>query len=227
MVNRKQNAHVVVLPYPGQGHINPLLQFAKRLASKGIKATLATTTYTVKSISAANVGVEPISDGFNEAGFAQAKNEADFVNSIKINGSKSLSQLIEKFKNSEFPVTCIVYDAFFPWALDVAKSHGLYGAPFFTNSAAECSIFCRTHHGLLELPVKMEDLPLFVPGLPPINCQDLPSFIRLPESYPAYLAVKLSQFTNADKADWIFVNTFEALESEVDSHYQSCILILQ
>ncbi|KAJ7953679.1 Glycosyltransferase [Quillaja saponaria] len=209
------HAHVIVVPYPSQGHINPLLQFAKRLASKGVKSTLATTHYTLKSISAANVGVEPISDGFDETGFAQVQNVHLFLKSFRENGSKSLSQLIQKFKDSGSPVTCIVYDAFFPWALDVAKQHGIYGAAFFTNSAAVCSIFCRIHHGSLHLPVEKNDLPLLLPGLPPLNSQDLPSFLRLPESYPAYLAMKLSQFSNLSKADWAFGNTFEALEGEV------------
>ncbi|KAH9773489.1 UDP-glycosyltransferase 74B1 [Citrus sinensis] len=187
--------HVVLLPYPSQGHINPLLQFAKRLASKGVKATLATTHYTAKSMCGPHVGVEPISDGFDEGGYAQAKNEDLFLKS--------------------FPVNCVVYDSFLPWALDVAKEYGLYGAAFFTNSATVCNIFCRMHHGWLTLPVKLEDTPLSIPGLPSLNFIDLPTFVKFPESYPAYLAMKLSQYSNLDKADWIFGNTFQELEGEV------------
>ncbi|KAJ4711179.1 Glycosyltransferase [Melia azedarach] len=206
------HAHVVLLPYPSQGHINPLLQFAKRLASKGVKVTLATTHYTVNSICVPDVRVEPISDGFDQGGYAQAKNEDLYVSSFRTNGSKTLSELIKKYQNSSFPVICVVYDSFLPWALDVAKEHGLYGAAFFTNSAAVCSIFCRIHHGLLSLPVKNEDAPLLIPGLPPLNFPDLPTFVKFPESYPAYLHMKLSQYSNLDKADWILGNTFEALE---------------
>ncbi|KAK6922142.1 UDP-glucuronosyl/UDP-glucosyltransferase [Dillenia turbinata] len=211
---QKYSAHVIVLPYPSQGHINPLLQFAKRLASKGVKATLATTYYTVKSISAPDVGVEPISDGFDEVGFSQAENEDVFLKSFKANGSRTLSQLIDKFKNSATPVDCVVYDSFLTWALDVAKLHGIYGAAFFTNSAAVCSIFCRIHHGQLVLPLKKEELPLQIPGLPPLNASDLPTFLRAPESNPAYLAMKLNQFANLEKADWVFDNTLEGLEGE-------------
>uniref|UniRef100_A0A7N1A3A8 Glycosyltransferase N-terminal domain-containing protein n=1 Tax=Kalanchoe fedtschenkoi TaxID=63787 RepID=A0A7N1A3A8_KALFE len=29
-----KKAQILILPYPVQGHINPMLQFAKRLASK-------------------------------------------------------------------------------------------------------------------------------------------------------------------------------------------------
>ncbi|KAL4639209.1 hypothetical protein ACB092_03G201100 [Castanea dentata] len=214
MEETEYRGHVVVLPYPSQGHINPLLQFAKRLASKGVKATIATTRYTLKSICTANVGVEPISDGFDENGFAQAKNVDFFLKSFKANGSRTLSELIQKFQDSGSPVSCVVYDSFLPWALDVAKQHGIYGAPFFTNSATVTHIFCLIHHGKLSLPLKLETTPLLIPGLPPLNFPDLPSFLKLPESYPAYLAMKLSQFSNLDMADWIFSNTFEELEAE-------------
>ncbi|CAJ2647665.1 unnamed protein product [Trifolium pratense] len=209
------NVHVLVIPYPAQGHISPLIQFAKRLVSKGIKTTFATTHYTVKSITAPNISVEPISDGFDESGFSQANDVELFLTSFKSNGSKTVSNLIHKYQKTSTPITCIVYDSFLPWALDVAKKHEIYGAAFFTNSAAVCNIFCRIHHGLIEIPVKVDDLPLIVPGIPPLNCRDLPSFIRFPESYPAYMAMKLSQFSNLNLADWMFVNTFQALEGEV------------
>lgn len=209
--------HVLVLPYPSQGHINPLLQFAKRLASKGVRATLATTNYTTKSIHAAAVAVEPISDGFDDGGFAQARNVDAYLKSIKENGSKSLSQVIEKYQSSRFPVSCIIYDSFFPWALDVAKQHGIFGAPFFTNSAAVSAVFSHIHGGTLTLPVDLKDEPLLLPGLPPLNSCDVPSFIRAPESYPAYLAMKLSQFPNLEKADFVFANTFQELEGQVNT----------
>ncbi|KAH7515774.1 hypothetical protein FEM48_Zijuj10G0062000 [Ziziphus jujuba var. spinosa] len=180
---------LTVLPYPSQGHINPLLQFAKRLASKGVKATIATTHYTVNSISALNVGVEAISDGFDTGGFAEAKSEDLFLKSFKANGSRTLSELIQKYQNSDFPVNCIVYDSFLPWALDVSKQHSIYGAPFFTNSATVSGIFSQIHLGLVSLPVKQEDMPLLIHGFPPLNFPDLPSFLKFPERYPEAKAV--------------------------------------
>ncbi|KAK9675702.1 hypothetical protein RND81_11G024700 [Saponaria officinalis] len=209
--------HVVVVPYPSQGHINPLLQFAKRLASKGIKATLATTKYTISSISSIkNVTVESISDGFDEHGFSQAGSEEVFLNSFKVNGSKSLSQIIEKHQNAPFPVTCVVYDAFLPWALDVAKKYGLYGAAFFTNSATVCSIFASVDRGLIGLPLNdPEEVVKALTKMPKFKANELPSFLKKPESYPAYLAMKLSQYSNLGLADWAFCNSFEDLELEV------------
>ncbi|CAN0925632.1 UDP-glycosyltransferase 74B1 [Linum grandiflorum] len=212
---KTQKAHVLILPYPSQGHINPLLQFAKRLTSKGgIKATIATTHYTVASISAAAVAVEPISDGFDGGGFAQAGNEQAFLQSFRENGSRTLSELVEKYEKSEFPVTCIVYDSFLPWALDVAKLYGVYGAAFFTNSAAVCGIFSRVSRGEVALEMAAKEGGLDFPGLPSLGLSDLPSFLRFPESYPTYLGMKLCQYSNLEEVDWIFCNSFQDLESK-------------
>ncbi|KAG9156472.1 hypothetical protein Leryth_019982 [Lithospermum erythrorhizon] len=213
----KNIPHVVVLPYPSQGHINPLLQLAKRLVSKGAKATLATTRYTVESINVANVSVEAISDGFDAGGFTDARGEDVYLKAFKDSGSRTLSNVIEKYHKTSFPVTCVIYDSFLPWALDVARQYGIYGGAFFTNSATVCSIFCYLHHGKLSLPVNpSNDKPLVLPGLPPLNAKDLPSFIKKPESNPAYLRMKLSQYTNLDDTDFILCNTFQELEGEVE-----------
>ena len=87
MEEKQFKGHVVVLPYPSQGHINPLLQFAKRLVSKGVKATLATTHYTIKSISTAHIGMDPIFDGFDECGFSQEGNVDVYLKTFRDNGS--------------------------------------------------------------------------------------------------------------------------------------------
>ncbi|XP_057774670.1 LOW QUALITY PROTEIN: UDP-glycosyltransferase 74B1-like [Salvia miltiorrhiza] len=213
-MEKSNQPHVIVLPYPSQGHINPLLQFAKRLAAKGVRATLATTTNTMQSVHTSAVAVEPISDGFDDAGFAEAGKEGDYLSSIREHGSKSLARLLDNHKAAGFPVSCVIYDAFFPWALDVARRHGALGAAFFTNSATVCAIFSHIHSGALTLPVNVEDEPLVLPGLPPLNSCDVPTFIRNPQSYPAYLAMKLSQFSNLEKADFVFANTFHQLERQ-------------
>ncbi|XXG89413.1 hypothetical protein AAC387_Pa12g1415 [Persea americana] len=209
-----QRAHVVVVPYPSQGHINPLLQFAKRLSSKGLKATLATTHYTVDTIHAQGVTIEPISDGFDQGGFSHAPNADVYLEKFKTHGSKTLSDLIKKHKETSSPVTCVIYDSFLIWALDVAREHGLVGASFFTNSATVCSIFCRASHGHFEVPLDPKQRPFSFPGLPVLEYEDLPNFLTSAEVYPAYKKMVFNQFSNVREADWVFGNTFERLEGE-------------
>ncbi|ONI08439.1 hypothetical protein PRUPE_5G178200 [Prunus persica] len=212
---QNQKGHVIVLTYPAQGHINPLLQFAKRLASKGLKATLATTHYTVKSIHETSVGVEPISDGYDESGFKQAPSVEAYLDSFKTVGSRTLSELILKFSASGSPVNCIVYDSLLSWAIDVAKKFNIYGAVFFTNSASVCSMYWHIIHGHQAFPVKQETEPLLMPGLPPLALSDLPSFLSQPAPHSPYLALILEQFSSLEENDWVFCNSFEELESEL------------
>ncbi|KAJ8752661.1 hypothetical protein K2173_005550 [Erythroxylum novogranatense] len=185
MEENNYRGHVVVVSYPCRGHINPLLQFAKRLASKGVKATFVTTQNTHASVTATNTTVEAISDGLEPVALETFKND----------GIKILTRLIRKFQNTNFPVDCIVYDSVMPRALDVARKHNIQGAAFFTNSASEST-------------------PLLLPGLPPLNFRDLPNFFKSPEKHPAYKDMKLNQFSNLGMVDWILGNTFQDLEGK-------------
>ena len=148
-------AHCLVVPYPTQGHINPMLQFCKRLEHKGIKVTLAVTRYIFKTANRAATGsitVETISDGYDHEGMPHKNIEAHLTRFKEV-GSQTLTQLVEKLINLGCPVDCIVYDSFIPWALDVARKFGLVGAAFFTQSCAVSNIFYHVNQGLLELPL--------------------------------------------------------------------------
>ncbi|KAF6162309.1 hypothetical protein GIB67_008438 [Kingdonia uniflora] len=200
---------------PPQGHINPLGQFAKRLVSKGLKATLVTTIFLSKTTQflSGSVGLEIISDGYDDGGFAKAENIQAYLHQIEVVGSRTLGKLIEKQASNGTPVKGLVYDAFFPWGLDLAKRYGIMGEPFSTQPWTVNSIYYHFFHGLLKVPDL--DPMVSIPGLPPLRLEDLPGFISSPASYPAYLNMTSNQFSNLEKADLVFDNTFEKLEVEV------------
>ncbi|KAF8407960.1 hypothetical protein HHK36_007100 [Tetracentron sinense] len=226
LTDARDHVYEMILVCPTQGHINPLLQFAKHLASKGLKATIATTHYTVNSINAPGVTVEPISDGYDEGGLVEAADAKVYRERFRAAGSRSLAELIQKLHNSSYPVNCVVYDSFLPWALDVAKQHGVHGAAFFTTSAAVSYIYYQVYHAMLTLPVMPEAAVVTVPGFPPMRRSDFPSFLTSPMSYPAYLEAVMDQFSNLEMADWVLGNTFQDLESEVSaSNLITCIVI--
>ncbi|WJZ88307.1 hypothetical protein VitviT2T_007621 [Vitis vinifera] len=212
---KSYGVHILVLPYPSQGHINPMLQFSRRLVSKGVKATLATPIFISKTFKpqAGSVQLDTISDGFDEGGFMQAESIHEYLTQLEAAGSRTLAQLIQKHRDLGHPFDCIVYDAFLPWVLDVAKQFGLVGAAFFTQTCAVNYIYYHAYHGLLPLPVK--STPVSIPGLPLLELRDMPSFIYVAGSYPAYFQLVLNQFCNVHKADWVLVNTFYKLEEEV------------
>lgn len=135
--NNAYKAHCLVLSYPTQGHLNPMLEFSKRLEHKGVKVTLVTTRSMSKTIhkEASSIALETISDGFDEGGFAHAESIQAYLERFWQVGSQTLAELLEKLSSSSSgnPVDCIVYDAFLSWALDVAKKFGLVGAVFSLN----------------------------------------------------------------------------------------------
>ncbi|KAG4148823.1 hypothetical protein ERO13_D05G308100v2 [Gossypium hirsutum] len=209
--------HVLVLPFPGQGHINPMLQFASRLASKGLKTTLVTTVFISKSIYSdhpiASTSFRTISDGFDEGGFAQAKSPDIYLSTFKSVGSQSLASLIKELGDTGSPVHAVIYDGFMAWALDVAKQLGIRAAVFLTQSCAVNSIHYHVSRGLLKVPA--EGSSVWLPGLPELKVWELPSLIYHHGSYPAWFDTIVNQFSNIDEADWVLVNTFYELEKEV------------
>ncbi|KAL3568535.1 hypothetical protein D5086_031186 [Populus alba] len=98
-------------------------------------------------------------------------------------------------------------------------------AAFFTHACVVDYIFYNVYHEVLKMPVS--STPVLIEGLPLLlELQDLPTFVVLPDSYPANVKMTMSQFSNLDKADWILINTFYKLECEVvDTMSKVCPLL--
>ncbi|CAJ1938344.1 unnamed protein product [Sphenostylis stenocarpa] len=212
-------SHVLMVPYPSQGHINPMLQFSKRLCSKGVRVTMVTTIFISKSMhlqsssSLGTVQLDFISDGYDQGGFNQVGCVKTYLSRMQEVGSNSLREIINKHNSSHHPIDCVVYDAFLIWVLDVAKEFGLLGAAFFTQLCAVNYIYYHVYHGLLKVPVS--SLPISIPGLPLLDLKDTPAFVYEPSFYPAYFDLVMNQFSNIHKADMLLVNSFYKLEDQV------------
>ncbi|XP_057435858.1 UDP-glycosyltransferase 74G1-like [Lotus japonicus] len=210
--------HCLVLPYPAAvGHINPMLQFSKLLQHEGVRVTLVTTHFHCKSKQELPpyISLEAISDGFDSGGFEEAgKSFKAYLDRFWQEGPRTLAELIEKLGRTEYPVDCVIYDALLPWALDVAKRFGIMGVAFFTQNLSVNSIYYHVHLGNLHAPLTEEDI--FLPGLPKLQHQDMPSFffMKIAED-PVLLELVVAQFSNIDKADWILCNSFYELDKEV------------
>ncbi|KAJ8499840.1 hypothetical protein OPV22_010392 [Ensete ventricosum] len=209
-------AHILVLPYPSQGHISPMLQFAKRLAAKGPKTTLVTTHFILNSFPAqtGSVRLAPISDGHDRGGFPSAASLEAYLLTLADVGARSLSKLIDQHVASGCPFTCMVYDTIVPWAVDVAKMHGLATAAFSTQSCAVSAIYYYVNQGMLDVPEAGGSVSFSVPFLPPLARSEFPSLALRESSYFAISTMATNQF-NLEKDDWILFNSFDMLENEV------------
>ncbi|MED6222765.1 hypothetical protein PIB30_067533 [Stylosanthes scabra] len=217
-------AHCLLLAYPAQGHVNPMIEFSKRLIQRGLKITLVTTLSfwntispdTIKSLSSSdsqNIQVESISDGYDNGGLASAESLEIYKETFWKVGPETLSNLIQKLASNNNPVDCVICDGFLYWAIDVAKDVGILGALFFTQPCAVNNIYFHVYKKWLELPLSESEY--LIPGLTKLTPLDLPSFLYDYGSYPGYFDIIRNQFSNIHKADWVLANTFYELEPQV------------
>uniref|UniRef100_A0A803KTS5 Glycosyltransferase n=2 Tax=Chenopodium quinoa TaxID=63459 RepID=A0A803KTS5_CHEQI len=193
-----------------------MLQFCRRLVSKGVKASLAITNHISTTLNPEpddHVSLVTISDGYDDGGFSRADSVAAYLANLEVAGSQSLGTLIEERVGTYDSINCVVYDAFLPWGLNVAKKYGLLGASFFTQACGVNYMYYLIYHGKFTMPVATP--PVDIQRLPPLDVGDLPSFVGSPESYPAYLELVLNQYTNLGNAEFVLVNTVYELEDEV------------
>nr|GMD92689.1 UDP-glycosyltransferase 74E2-like [Ipomoea batatas]GME11061.1 UDP-glycosyltransferase 74E2-like [Ipomoea batatas] len=213
----RANVHVVVLAYHGQGHINPMVQFSKRLASKGIKITVATTLSNTKALQvisgSSSLRFLSVYDDCTEGGVAGLGGFKGFLDRFQVSGSKNLSNFIAQQDRSEYPVKCLVYDANIPWASDIASHFKIASAAFFTQSCAAAASYYPMYCEVSGTPMPESVFPLI--GLPKLGIPNLPSLGPTDGRYPPIIMHLLSQFDNIHKANWVLMNSFDQLEEEV------------
>lgn len=218
---KNQIPHCLIIPYPTQGHINPMLQFSKRLLQKGLKVTLVNTISSSKTFKTINLNTsiefETISDGFDDGGLTAAKNIETYIETFRRTGSQTLTQLLHKLTKSNNSIDCVIHDAFLPWVVDVAKEFELYVAVFLTQACCVNSINFHAFKGWLDLPLLEKEIVL--PGLPKLEAADLPSFLYKYGTHPGYFDILTNQFSMIDQVDWVLANTFYELEPEVCHSY--------
>ncbi|XP_050374607.1 mogroside IE synthase-like [Argentina anserina] len=217
-----EQSHILVLFYPVQGHMNPMLQFSKRLAAKGQKVTMVSTTPASKTMKPGsfrrNLNIEIISDGSEQTPQGSSESLEKSVQRCETEIPKSLNQLIKNIKNNseengKYPLKFLVYHYSMPWAFNIAREHGIDAGPFYTTPASVKTICYQYHKGILKLP--LENPTTKLPSLPPLQLEDLPSFLSDPNTDPAFIKLAMRQFTNLSEVRWIFHSTFEKLEHEV------------
>ncbi|KAI4378759.1 hypothetical protein MLD38_016194 [Melastoma candidum] len=213
--------HALVLTCPAQGHINPMLQFSKRLHSKGTKVTFLLPSPPSKPplrLHPSSIHVVHISDGSEVADQDEELSLEDNLERLRVGLTRSLEEFLDSPAYLERPAKVLIYDSFVPYVLDVALRHRLHGAPFFTQSAAVCSIYYLAHAGNFRIPpVAGAGLPVVGdhPELSMLGPGDLPSFMSDGNPYPELAKLAIGQLSNFREARWMLFNTFVELEEEV------------
>ncbi|CAM0908225.1 unnamed protein product [Alopecurus aequalis] len=215
--------HLVLICFPSQGHVNPTLRLAKRLAAKGLLVTFSSTSDVGAKITAPT-GVEAGGEGV-PLGLGRIRLEFlddhytegdDRIRHVQTAGPPAFAELIRRQEEAGRPVACVVGNPFLPWAVDVAHAAGIPSAVLWVQSCAVFSLYHHHVHGLVEFPAEDDlDARVKLPGLPPLSVADLPSFLLPSTPFKNLAEAIMKQVRDIHKASWVLVNSFSELERDV------------
>ncbi|KAL3624048.1 hypothetical protein CASFOL_032864 [Castilleja foliolosa] len=135
--------HVLVVTYPAQGHVIPVLEFSQWLVRLGVRVTFVNTEFSHKKI----INFMSDSDKFEDLTMVTIPDGLEPGDDRKDLGKNTealyrvppgeLESLILKINGrDEDKIACVIADAPMAWALEVAEKLGIRRAAFWTAPAA-------------------------------------------------------------------------------------------
>ncbi|WVZ72193.1 hypothetical protein U9M48_020692 [Paspalum notatum var. saurae] len=220
--------HVLLVSVPLQGHVNPLLVLGRRLAATGLLVTFSTVPHAGLKFpypDGASVGVgrgtlrfEHLRGGdlWPPHDARYGGNGTDVIRHLDEAGPAALAGLLARRPPEPAPVSCVVANAFHPWAGRVADGTGVPHAVLWTESCAVLSLLYHHFRGLAEFPPAEAGpgAPVAgVPGMPAtMVAADLPGLIHVPEQFVWRRLLVEDLRSLGDTVSWVLVNTFGELE---------------
>lgn len=231
--------HAVCVPYPAQGHINPMLKLAKLLHHRGFYITFVNTEYNHKRLLKSrgpnsldglpDFRFETIPDGLPPTDADSTQDIPALCDSTSKTCLAPFSSLLSRLNNAAPdapPVTCIVSDGCMSFTVEAAHQFGLPEALFWTPSA--CGLLAYTQYShLIErgyTPLRdmshvtngyLETKLDWIPGMrDDIRLRDLPSFIRTTAADDIMLNFVVHEVNNIPKGTAVVLNSFYELEHD-------------
>ncbi|XP_065852569.1 phloretin 4'-O-glucosyltransferase [Euphorbia lathyris] len=222
--------HFLIVTFPAQGHINPALQFAKRLMRIGVRVTLSTTIYAKRRMTHSSfpegLSLAPFSDGYDD-GLKPGDDRDNYMAEFERRGSQSLSDLIE---GNSF--TCLIYTLLLPWAAKVARAQHIPSSLLWIQPATVLDIYYYYFNGYGDMFRNCSDndssyVVKLPGGIPPLSSRDLPSFLAPGNPYSSVISIFEEQLKviNEEENPKVLVNSFDALESEALKGIESIKMI--
>ncbi|XP_027361678.1 UDP-glycosyltransferase 89A2-like [Abrus precatorius] len=224
-------AHILVFPYPAQGHILALLDLTHHLAMGGLTITIIITPKNLPILtpllSTHSNKIQTLILPFPShpnipSGAENVREVGNTGNYPFINALSNLKpSIIQWFITHPNPPVALVSDFFLGWTHQLATQLGIPRLAFYGCGAFFSTVITRCwqnphfihSHGLVDFPG--------IPGTPSFKREHLPSvFLRYRESEPDSELVRESFISNA--ACWgVVFNTFRALEGPSLDHIRT------
>ncbi|KAK4403544.1 UDP-glycosyltransferase 86A1 [Sesamum angolense] len=232
--------HAVVIPYPYQGHVTPMINLSIRLASRGFTITFVQTELIhhfickAQNLPAANfdlfaearksgldIRYTTISDGF-PLDFDRDLNFNEYWESMFRDFPDRVDKIVTTTMEADVlpktPPFLLVADTFYTWPATIAKKHNMVNVSVWTEPAI---VFSLNYN--LELLRQNGHVPYngnadnhinYIPGIQSFSTRDLMTYLQDPEAIPMLIKIAEKGFEQVRKADFILCNTVEELELE-------------
>ncbi|GMI65925.1 UDP-glucosyl transferase 78D2 [Hibiscus trionum] len=228
--------HVAVLAFPFSTHAAPLLTIISRLASASPNTLFSffstaqsnNSIFSTSQPTPPNIKAYNVHDGVPEGYVFVGKPQEDielFMRGAPQDFRMGMEMAVEE---SGRKLSCLVTDAFFWFAKDMALEIGVPWLPLYTAGA--CSLSCHVYTDLLRETygvgvggiVGREDETLdFIPGMSNLRIRDLPEGIIFGnlESFFSNLLHRMGQVL--PEATAVFINSFEELDPDITTDLKS------
>lgn len=247
--NQKKNLHAILVTLPQQGHVNPFVQLAIKLASKGLSITFINTDHIHHKITLSNVTagdddifVEArrqspsvldieymtITDGL-PVEFDRSLNHDQWVGATTYCFPAHLEVAVTKILRSR-PSTpcCLIADSYFVWASKLAHKFGLFHVSFWTESAMVLDIYFHRHLLVENGHIgpgssARKDTIDYIPGINSLQRRDLTSYLQEEDLTTFHPQYNLAALDDTKQAHFILGNTVQELEAHTISAIQPIV----
>lgn len=216
--------HVMALSFPGRGHINPMMNLCRSLASKRRDILI---TFVVTEEWLGLIGSEPKPDNISFGTIpnvltserARAGKFPAFFQEVLTKMEAPVERLLGQLKP---PVSAIVADTYLMWAFEMANRNNIPVASLWTMSVPVYSVFqhfdllVQNGHFPVDLKERGEELVEYIPGISSTRVVDLPTCVNghgrdiLHRGFEAIASVSKAQFL-------LFCSVYELESQAIDA----------
>ncbi|XP_010485444.1 PREDICTED: UDP-glycosyltransferase 83A1-like [Camelina sativa] len=228
--------HVVVIPYPAQGHVLPLMSFSRYLAKQGIQITFVNTEFNHNRIISSLPKSSPddyVGNGINLVSIPDGLEDSPEERNIPGKLSESVlhfmptkveeligRMIADSSGGTGTIISCVVADQSLGWAIEVAVKFGIRRAAFCPAAAASMvlgfSIKKLIDDGLIDsdgTPSVNKTIQLS-PGMPMMETDKFVWFcLKNKESQRNIFQLMLQNNESVESTDWLLCNSVYELET--------------
>ncbi|KAL6567093.1 hypothetical protein OROMI_015497 [Orobanche minor] len=215
------SSHVVAVPYPGRGHVNPMMNLCKLLTNTQPNLLI---TFVITEEWLGFIGSEdkPTSIRFATipnvlpSEMVRAADMLSFVGATQTKMAEPFERLIDRLGE---PVSFIIADTFLNWAVEVGNRRNIPVASLWPMPASVFSVFyhfdllVRNGHHPFELSERGDERVDYIPGIPSIRLADIPQIAHMKDTSLLNLALQI--FPNVSKAQCLLLSSIYELEPQV------------